>query len=89
MPHVQHTLWWDGRTGLANFGGMTLTIPRKPRVLALDIEQIDYMPRVHRWMVQEIVAGAVQPWRDLTREERAYIDAALARMSSSGIKEIC
>lgn len=80
-------LWWDGTTGGAVCDGMTIHhLPRKPRVLELDVCQLDYAPNVGKgwiWVIGE------PEWRPLTAEESTYIAAALERMVKRGISEIC
>ncbi len=81
-------LWWNGSTGVAGCDGMHTPVPRKPRVMDLDIEQIDYMPGSigpgTHWVVLVGESG-----RYMTDEEMAYVDAALQRMVYAGISEIC
>lgn len=79
-------LFWNGKPpGIAACDGMHTPLPRKPRVLELDIDQIDYAPGVGQHWVSVVGKG----WRYLSAAEQAYIDAALERMVKSGIDEIC
>ncbi len=80
-------LWWDGRQGVAGCDGMHTPLPRKPRVLALDVDEIDYAPGVRKHWVRE--AGTGPDGRDLTQAEQDYINAALDRMVKSGVDAIC
>jgi hypothetical protein len=79
-------LWWDGEKGLAAFEGVQVPLPRKPRVMNLDIREIDYSPGVgQKWVLVE----GEKDWRYLADAEGAYIDGALLRMVTKGIEEIC
>jgi hypothetical protein len=82
-------LWWDGHSGLAVCGLASIPVPRVPRVMALDVLQVDYMPGVRRYLIQVRDAAGVVEWRDMTPEECEYVDHALHRMVARGIEEIC
>lgn len=86
MPHSHDlALSWDGRSGIAACGGMTHKLPRRPRVMALQLEQILYAPVAGHFDIKE----HGQDWRQMTEEERAYVVAMLRRVDAYGIQEIC
>jgi hypothetical protein len=87
MSHLQLALSWDGTSGLAYCDGWSLPLPSKPRVLALDVDEVDYVTGgiVGNKMIKEVLGE----WRPMTDEECVYVAEHLRRAKALGIGEIC
>lgn len=70
-------LFWDGVRGSAFHNRCHIEFSTPPRVLTLEVEQLDYAPAVGQRMVLER-NGA---WRVLTAAEEKAIDAKLNAMA--------
>jgi len=78
-------LWWDGRTGLAYYGGAHVAIQRSPAVGDLQIEMIDYDSDKKIAVVREI-RGRLRP---MTDDERILVDQLLIRMLKAMVEAVC
>lgn len=84
MAHARtasRALFWDGARGAAFHNRCQIEFSTPPRVLTLEIEQVDYAPAVGQRMVLERNSA----WRQLTAVEELAIDAKLTAMANHAI----
>ena len=76
LSRKSRLLWWDGQNGLAYFDGVHADLRCAPRLIDLQVAEIDYAPEVRKRQVR-YPEGT---WRDLNQAEEVEIDARLGRM---------
>lgn len=67
-------------SGVAKLHGSALPLAECPQFLAVEIEEVDYMPEVHAWRIRERNAG----WRDMDGQEVQAADTLLHRLFAGG-----
>lgn len=74
-------LWWYlNHGGRAKLHGRERVLGSAPRLLNLDVEEIEYVPEVGVRRLREKFGG----WRDMERAEVAAADEMLQRMLPEG-----
>ncbi len=74
-------MFWNGRLGLAKYGGTTVEIVRWPPMLLphTRVVELDYTPEVRACTIRESAQG----WREMLAHERHAVQQWLERLADT------
>ena len=82
-------LWWNGKTGMAYFGGIHALLLKPPQVPGLDFADLDLCVMYANYPDVTRIRELATPERDMSRPEVEAVINLLAKWGGGSIALLC